>query len=356
MKVIFKTIVGREIVREVDPNAKIEDVKKLFEDDYVPSNLHFCYRGVILDSTKTLAELHIEENGVLIISGHKRKNQKPQSNPEGAVPGLEGTGVVKEEQEDERKVTNSAPSTEGLAAPVSTTSRPAEDAPFLSTAAPVHTTNEIDPSLVDVIVGMGFEDREKVTLALRAAYGNVDRAVDFLCNGIPESALPGSTGPETNVSTVSGEPLQFLSRVVSQVRRGESESALQQALMNIPQFEGIRAIVQTNPQSLPTVVQQLGRHHPEIMELIQQNPDEFMEIMLGSNSMGFAAGAEETDGRLTHIEVPLAEGERDAINRLVELGGGTWSEHDALQAYRAFEEDEEAAAHFLFGNFFGDNE
>lgn len=42
-------------------------------------------------------------------------------------------------------------------------------------------------------MSMGF-DREKCVAALRAAYNNVDRAVDYLLNGIPANIGQQPTG------------------------------------------------------------------------------------------------------------------------------------------------------------------
>ncbi|ESL07262.1 UV excision repair RAD23-like protein [Trypanosoma rangeli SC58] len=367
MKIILRNIMGKEQMQEVTPDTNVEGIKQRLEGEYDMDSLHLCHKGDVLDNAKTMAELGVEENAVFIVAGKKRSKKNPQPKPTASTPLPETKAPLLDElnsveaglnevAQTDSATTGAGGAPDGVTVPSSVIESSSTAA--VTAAAPSQglASHGVDPTLIDSIVAMGFEDREQVALALQAAYMNPDRAVEFLCTGIPSDVLQRlndpfmapSAGPEQN-SVATDRPSLH-------VRQGASGSALYNALMQIPQFGEIRSIVQTNPESLPTVIQQLHIHHPEVVGLIQQNPDEFMQIMGIHGQANFAASSGGGDGGggvpTEPVVIPLREGERAVIDRLVELGGGTWTEQDALEAYRACEESEEAAAHLLFSNFF----
>lgn len=149
---------------------------------------------------------------------------------------------------------------------------------------------------INLIVDMGFP-REQVVKALRAAFNNPDRAVEYLMSGIPESATepqeeaataPGDEQPEQ----VAGEedprampvdqpfnmfaPASQGGGVAEGVPRAEGPLA---ALRNNPQFRALRAIVQQTPLLLQPMLQELGKNNPALLETINENREEFMEMM-----------------------------------------------------------------------------
>ena len=85
---------------------------------------------------------------------------------------------------------------------------------------------------------MGFP-REQCVAALRAAYNNSERAVEYLLNGIPAGS--GGQGGQAPQGT---EALQ--------------------ALASLPQFEMMRQAVQNDPNALQTILGQLATTSPEI--------------------------------------------------------------------------------------------
>ncbi|RNF11344.1 UV excision repair RAD23-like protein [Trypanosoma rangeli] len=368
MKIILRNIMGKEQTQEVTPDTNVELIKQRLEGEYDMDSLHLCHKGNVLDNAKTMAELGVEENAVFIVAGKKRSKKNPQPKPTPSAPLpetktpllVESTSV--EAGLNEVAKTDSATTGAGETPGGTTVPSPvieSSSTAAVTAAAPSQglASHGVDPTLIDSIVAMGFEDREHVALALRAAYMNPDRAVEFLCTGIPSNVLQRLNEPFMAPSAGPEQISEATDRLPLHMRQGASGSALYNALMQIPQFGEIRSIVQTNPESLPTVIQQLHMHHPEVVGLIQQDPDEFLQIMGIRGQADFTTSSSgDGDGGgdvLTEpVVVPLREGERVVIDRLVELGGGAWTEQDALEAYRACEESEEAAAHLLFSNFF----
>lgn len=91
------------------------------------------------------------------------------------------------------------------------------------------------------LMSMGFS-REECIAALRAAFNNNERAVEYLLNGIPANL---------------GQPEQ-------------SQASLNtlEALVNLPQFQQIRQMVQNDPNSLQPILEQLATTSPQLYNVI----------------------------------------------------------------------------------------
>ncbi|KAI9911209.1 hypothetical protein PsorP6_008723 [Peronosclerospora sorghi] len=59
---------------------------------------------------------------------------------------------------------------------------------------------------------------------------------------------------------------------------GETANTLE-VLRNHPQFDALRQLVQSNPAALPEVIQQIGGQSPELLRLINQNQDRFVQML-----------------------------------------------------------------------------
>lgn len=138
--------------------------------------------------------------------------------------------------------------------------------------------------MVTQIMEMGY-DRASVERALRASFNNPERAVEYLISGIPPEFAAEVSPNEQVVDPASLEagtdnPLEFL--------------------RSQPQFQQMRQVVQTNPQLLNTLIQQIGRNNPRLLQLINQNQSAFIDMLnepVGSSQAnnpvpaGAAAGA-----------------------------------------------------------------
>jgi UV excision repair protein RAD23 len=142
---------------------------------------------------------------------------------------------------------------------------------------------------------MGFPEAEALA-CLRAAQGNPDVAVEFLTNGIPPTVQ--STGGTRGNNDTSSAPAG---------NSGNSSAPLS-ALRNHPQFDQLRALVQSNPQSLQAVLTQIGEQQPDLLTEINANQPLFLQMMnepvsenpspAGSSNSGAPTGGGSRLGRM----------------------------------------------------------
>ncbi|KAG9532493.1 UV excision repair protein Rad23, partial [Aureobasidium melanogenum] len=367
MKLTFKDLKQQKFVIEAEPSETIGEVKSKIasEKGWEPSTQKLIYSGKILQDDKTVESYKIEEKGFIVCM-----TSKPKAAP--SKP--------------------SAPATPAPAAPASTPAPPqAPTSSSTSASAPVPATpspatNESsrfnDPSALTLgderaaaisnMEAMGFP-RTDIDRAMRAAFFNPDRAVEYLLNGIPESAQreqeqqqqnqaaprqnqAPATAPAAQSTGAEDEGLNLFEAAAQAAQGGNrgSTRAAQPAqgaeaglgaggdplefLRNNPQFQQLRQLVQAQPQMLEPILQQVAAGNPQIAQLIGQNPDAFMSLLAEDvdDDAALPAGAQA---------ISVTEEEREAIERLCRLG----FERDlVIQAYFACDKNEELAANFLF--------
>ncbi|KAL8734914.1 MAG: hypothetical protein Q9166_001266 [cf. Caloplaca sp. 2 TL-2023] len=408
MKLTFKDLKQNKFDIEAEPSETVGDVKEKIskEKGWEANLLKLIYSGKILQDANTIESYHIEEKGFIVCMVGK-----PKAPPAGS------SSIAK------------APSTPALstaytpappAAPVQPSSTTTTDAPATPSPAPVagSTTNDLgnfnDPSALTLgpqrdaavqdMESMGFP-RAEIDRAMRAAFFNPDRAVEYLLNGIPESvqqeqheaqasrggtaaarqnaptastqtAAPANTTAPTDTGSDAGDqPINLFEAAQAQAGRGGAGAggtgrgrggiaataglaglgagagagagagrggaggiANLDFLRNNPQFQQLRQIVQTQPQMLEPILQQVGAGNPQLAQLIQEHPDQFLQLLSeeADNDAPAPPGAQE---------VFVTEEEREAIDRLCRLG---FERDMVIQAYFACDKNEELAANFLF--------
>ena len=205
---------------------------------------------------------------------------------------------------------------------------------------------------------MGFP-RDQIDRAMRAAFFNPDRAVEYLLNGIPESiqqeqaaaaaqqqrpasqqqqqaAPTGSNTGATEAAAPAGdEPVNLFEAAAQRgtgggstgagpgARSGGTQAAAAAAaaaggqggtanldfLRNNPQFQQLRQVVQQQPQMLEPILQQVAAGNPQLAQIITQNPEQFMQLLAedGDDDVQLPPGMHQ---------VPVTEEEREAIERV----------------------------------------
>lgn len=164
-----------------------------------------------------------------------------------------------------------APAPAPVAAPVPApvpAPAPAASAPAPAPAAAAPAANPFAgpafESAVESIKGMGFPE-DHIRAALMAAYGNPDRAVDYLMSGAPLPAPPtGAVAPAAPRAAPAAAP---------------APTGGLAGLRAHPQFNEMKRIIQQNPGAIQTVLAAIGQQSPELLSEITANQAAFITMM-----------------------------------------------------------------------------
>lgn len=180
------------------------------------------------------------------------------------------------------------------------------------------------------LMEMGY-DRPEVERALRASFNNPDRAVEYLISGIPSglgdeirppspgnvqqaaSVQPGDGGARPSAGTGAGgaNPLEFL--------------------MNQPQFQQMRQAVQQNPALLNTLMQQIGRSNPQLLQLITENQEAFLRLLNENEPAPNIPHAPAVPGNPGDIPIPPGAGNLESLIGSAEV---TQDDKEAIERVR----------------------
>lgn len=372
MQLTFKTIQKNErfVVEDVAPSDTIGLVKTKIQTlrGFEASQQKLIYSGKILADDKTVESYAIKEKDFIVCMVSKpkvaavAKPKEPEtaSTPEAASSATAETPIPA----GQIPVTPAPVAVETPNAPSQVEEPQFNDPSALATGAARN-------SAIENMIEMGYE-RTDVEKAMRAAYNNPDRAVEYLLTGIPEglareapqasrqpaamqSPTPSQQAPTTpspvpNPAPRAGNLFEQAAQV-AQTQGAQTPVAGSENLAWLrhdPQFQQLRSIVQQNPQMLEPILTQLSQGNPALSAMITANPEAFLQLLAEGEG-------EEGEGALppgaTRIQV--TEEERAAIERLQALG---FSQEIVVQAYFACDKNEEIAANYLFEHGNSDDE
>ncbi|ANZ75310.1 BA75_02339T0 [Komagataella pastoris] len=333
MKIVFKDLKKEKVFLDVDPTDTIFSAKEKLATmkNSEASKIKFVYSGKVLQDDKNFEAFKVKENDVIIFMlPNVFKKEEPKN--------LENK-IDNSSTESSKTTTTAAPGISVASVPVNTSES------FNASTFAVGNDRE---NAIRNIMEMGY-DRSQVEAALRSAFNNPDRAVEYLLTGLPvnnEEPIAGSrsvqddgqsqpvsnTGVEsTSAETAPGTDL-FEAAAVASSGQQQRESTQREDLMQIGE------LIQNNPEMVEPFLQQIASSNPQLAELIQQNPEEFMRaLMEGDNGEGEL----EDEG----VQIQVAPEEEAAINRLCELG---FDRNLVVQVYFACDKNEEMTADLLF--------
>lgn len=356
MKIHLKTITGKQQTLDVEDTATIKVVKEHLKDEYDIATLRLCFNGEVVGDDVTIESLGMTEKDAFVIAGKKSKvaragtaNQQQQKQQEEAENKLkqqqqqqQSAPTTTESSAETANTNTSSPTPTAMPSPPATAPSPPATAPAGtgSSNAPPVAAGAVNKELVDNLVAMGFEDRAQVALALQAAFMNVDRAVEYLCTGIPAGAQRALQDSMMMNQHMAG------GGAVSEV----SNSQLRAALNAIPQFGEIKATYKQNREVLPVILEQMAQRYPDLYTMVMSDIEGFQHIMEEEDDEeGFTDAVEATSNLVDRMppDMGMTQEDRDAVVNLVEIGGGAWDQQAALLVYLACRRDQEIAASVL---------
>lgn len=360
MKVLCKTVAGACAEIDMDSTDTLaivkEKVEKAMESLGGPVG-KVIYMGKVLEDGKNIGDYGVAEGQSFVIMVNKAKAApaKPAASPAAAAPAPAAAASIPAASQAPAAPANPATPVAAAAAPA------AVDTPSYETSASALVTGDGLESTVMQLMEMGF-DREQVMKALRAAFNNPDRAVEYLMTGIPEgfdapaAAPPADGGSAPGGGVMDPAMLAALQAQMGQQQQGGGGSL--DYLRNDPQFNMLRQVVQARPEMLQPLLEQIGTAHPEVLEVIQANQEEFVRMMNEPVDQAQMAQAQATlralqgrggggEDESAGVQISLTPEEAEALERLVSLG---FSKNMALEAYLLCDKNEEMAANFLFEN------
>ena len=373
MKLTFKDLKQQKFTIDAEPSETIGAVKEKIskEKGWDAATQKLIYSGKILQDDNTIESYKIEEKGFIVCMTSKPKPAKPAPAAEPSTPAQKPASTPAPPPVAPSSGESGAPA----AAPATPSPAPAAGGGggAAGVTSPGGTASFDDPSAlalgnqrneaIQTMESMGFP-RDQIDRAMRAAFYNPDRAVEYLLNGIPESVQQeqgaaqqqqqqaqrpasqgqgqqtggGNTGAQTGgqMETAQGggggdEPVNLFEAAAQRggggagARSGGATGAAAGTggqgggaggaaanldfLRNNPQFQQLRQVVQQQPQMLEPILQQVAAGNPQLAQIITQNPEQFMQLL-----------AEDTDEDVQlppgAQQISVTEEEREAIERV----------------------------------------
>ncbi|KAN0064605.1 UV excision repair protein rad23 [Thecaphora frezii] len=390
MKILIKSLAGGNFHLEAEPTDTIATIKNKIKEaqGHAPELQKIIFSGKILTDDKTVSDCSIKEKDFLVVMVSKPKAPKPAPAAAAAPAASSSAAPAKEDAPAASAAETSAPTPMAEDKPAATETTATSDAapttPAPSAPAQESSSTGISGSFLSgtqlesamqSMVEMGFE-RDQVQRAMRAAFNNPDRAVEYLMTGIPESAeqqqqqqqrpqqaaatqaesTPArATAPSTPSNPRAGNLFEAAAAQAQGGRgaagggagglgdlpgedNGQGEQVID--LGNPAMLAQLQQLVQQNPAALQPLVQAIAQSNPQLAEALNQDPQGVLSLLAG----GAGAGGDEMD---LPTMAELNEEDATAVQQIVAMG---IPESKAIESYFMCGKNVEMAVQYYFEN------
>ncbi|KAL3343397.1 hypothetical protein AABB24_027099 [Solanum stoloniferum] len=350
MKLTVKTLKGSHFEIRVQPSDTIMAVKKNIEDvqgkdNYPCGQQLLIHNGKVLKDESTLLENNVSEDGFLVVMLSKSKTASSSGTTSAQQPATAANPTTTPEVIPPSQAPKDVVSASDAAA----ASLPADD--YSQAASNLVAGNSLEQTIQQLMdMGGGSWDKETVTRALRAAYNNPERAVDYLYSGIPETAevaVPVARGGVNSAAAPtapsSGAPNSAPLNLFPQENVAGAGLGSLDFLRNNQQFQALRSMVQANPQILQPMLQELGKQNPQLLRSIQEHDQEFLQLINEPVDGSEGDTFDQAEQEIPHT-VSVTPEEQEVIERLEAMG---FDRALVIEAFLACDRNEELAANYL---------
>lgn len=389
MTIYFKDFKKEKIGLEVSPTTTIAEAKQLLakEKQCQECQLKMIFNGKVLQNSSTLDSCKLKDGDQVIFMISKKKAATPAATVTYSESPPSNTTI-------EGKVDTEACSSQHNSEKTVSEVGEARGSKEQASTDPGFVTGSHRDQAISRIMEMGYA-RDQVETALRAAFNNPNRAVEYLVMGIPgnlqtnteaapntvSSAQPISEPePASNTGHGAAHEDDLFAQAAAELRKnrgvtdtttpaaGNSDnSSLQTIGLTFEDLMQLRSVINGDPEALPPLLESLSERYPELREKIMGNPEVFVSMLL--QAVGGAIPSESVDEstvfRSEDPELPNSTTEESAparaqemlqlsledvtaIDRLCELG---FDRDLVIQVYVACDKNEEVAANMLFTNY-----
>jgi UV excision repair protein RAD23 len=349
MKIIVKNLKGNQFEIEIEPSNTVQQVKEKIQEEQKidAATQKLVAVGKVMADDKTVEEYKLKDGDFIVVMISKPKPVKKKEPEPTAAPTPAPTGgssmptppVSAPSMPSPAPTPSAQPSPANPPAPVPQPAPGAEG--NAEGGAGIMRGEELEKTLEE-LQNMGFP-RDECMRALRAAYYNPDRAVEYLLSGIPEE--PEVPQPGAGAGASAGA-----AGAATGAEGGEGGANPLAFLANNPMFTQLRQRIVQDPSFFQTFMNQLAQTQPQLHQAISQNPQAFLALLLGGAGGAGGDMGPENDPPGT---IRVTQEEKDAIERLTALG---FPKHRAIEAYFACDKNEEWAANYLFENGANDDQ
>ncbi|KAL9317123.1 hypothetical protein ACSQ67_013640 [Phaseolus vulgaris] len=347
MKVFVKTLKGTHFEIEVQPQDTVSEVKKSIETvqgvDVYPAALQMLiHQGKVLKDATTLEENNVAENSFIVIMLSKSKSTSADGSTTSTAPSTKTP-------QTSAPPTSTTPVSTAPQAPAATEALEGSDVYGLAASNLVAGSN-LEGTIQQIIdMGGGSWDRDTVVRALRAAYNNPERAVEYLYSGIPEQAeapvvarAPAGAQP-ANPPAAAAPQTEQPAPVTSTGPNANPLDLFPQGLPNVGAGAAGAGSLDFLRNSQQPMLQELGKQNPHLMRLIRDHQADFLRLINEPVEGGEGNILGQLAGGMPQAVTVTAE-ERQAIERLEAMG---FDRAIVLEVYFACNKNEELAANYL---------
>ena len=228
MKIILKNLKQIEYELQIESNSitvkdlKIE-IEKLYSFD--SEQIKLLFKGSVLDNSKLLSEYNITENSLIIMMNTKPKQfiNNNMNNINNNINQNQNIAKISKEETNQ------------------------------------NISDILNDNLkiqIDSLVDMGFE-RSQVEIAVRAANGRVDLAVEYLNNGIPNNVNDNKRNNNNRRNNIRSEIMNELKK----------------------QANIIKVLCKNDKYYIFTILNNIKRNDPGLLRLITDYRDEFEKLL-----------------------------------------------------------------------------